>query len=113
MFIDLSMQSIPKKILADICIVGSGPAGISLALQLEKQGKSVCLLEAGGENPVYFEKQDPYDGENVGRPYDMLTTRLRYFGGTSNHWGVVVPAFGPYRFQTERLYTFERLAYFV
>ena len=29
----------------------------------------------------------PYTGRNLGRPYDLAATRLRYFGGTSNHWG--------------------------
>ena len=32
----------------DLCIVGAGPAGITLALELEATGLRICLLEAGG-----------------------------------------------------------------
>ena len=44
------------------------------------------LLEAGGR-AVSDLSQDVYRGDNVGRSYfDLDATRLRYFGGTSNHW---------------------------
>ncbi len=32
---------------ADICIVGAGPAGLTLALELNGKGIKVLLLEAG------------------------------------------------------------------
>lgn len=70
----------------DVCVVGAGAAGITLALDLMKGGLDVCLLEAGGlERNV--DSDDPYEGENVGRPYSLTGTRLRFFGGTTNHWG--------------------------
>lgn len=71
----------------DVCVIGSGPAGVTLALQLAEQGKSVIVLEAGGD--TYDEKsQAMYDGDIVGtKLFDMSINRLRYFGGTSNHWG--------------------------
>lgn len=88
MIIDfLKHDPVKKSIKADICIVGTGPAGISLALQLINSGKSVCLLEAGGREPVAINNEHPYQGEVTGRPYEIAFTRLRYFGGTSNHWG--------------------------
>ncbi len=88
MISDFIKQSPPREtIKADICIVGSGPAGISLALQLLNSGKSVCLLEAGGMDPVAIDSEHPYQGEVTGRPYGIASTRVRYFGGTSNHWG--------------------------
>lgn len=34
---------------ADICVVGAGPVGLALASSLEKRGKSVLLLDAGGD----------------------------------------------------------------
>ena len=32
-------------------------------------------------------RDHPYQGANTGLEYDMIGTRLRFFGGTSNHWG--------------------------
>ena len=40
----------------------------------------------------------PYTGRNLGRPYDLAATRLRYFGGTSNHWGGWCRPLDPYDF---------------
>ena len=70
----------------DVCICGAGVAGITLALKLSHRLK-VVLLEAG-EYEYSADSQAIYKGENVGRAYfDLATTRLRYFGGSSNHWG--------------------------
>lgn len=72
---------------SDVCIVGAGAAGITLARALVAQGRSVCLLESGG---LDFEQatQDLYRGANVGMPYyDLDESRLRFFGGTVSIWG--------------------------
>jgi choline dehydrogenase-like flavoprotein len=69
-----------------VCIVGAGAAGITLARECIKQPFRVCLLESGGLD--YNEDiQSLYQGENTGLPYYPLdASRLRYFGGTTNHW---------------------------
>jgi len=70
----------------DVCIVGSGPAGISCGLELAAAGKRVLILEGGGRD-IEFESQDLYEAEVQGDPYfDLTVARLRFFGGTSNHW---------------------------
>lgn len=71
----------------EIIICGSGPAGITLALELEKQNISCLILEAGDE--FYSDKaQSRYEGEVVGNfPNDISITRLSQFGGTTGHWG--------------------------
>lgn len=69
----------------DTCIVGSGPAGITLALKLAGNGMKVALLEAGGLDYSAM-SQDYYECESVGHDAWPEFTRLRYFGGTSNHW---------------------------
>ncbi len=70
----------------DVCIVGSGPAGITLARALARRGREVGLFEGGGRGPTP-DSQDLYAGEVIGGRYSPLDqTRLRYFGGASNHW---------------------------
>ena len=48
MIIDLDLVSYALKLKSyDICICGSGPAGITLARTLAAKGKTVALLEGG------------------------------------------------------------------
>ena len=70
-----------------MAVYGGGPAGISLALALSGTGLRIGLFEAGGLEPQRLGPDHPYRGENLGRPYSLVGTRLRYLGGTSNHWG--------------------------
>jgi choline dehydrogenase-like flavoprotein len=71
---------------ADVCIVGAGAAGITLALDLAGSKHEVILVESGGldlDPPT----QELYQGEVVGHDYpNLASTRLRYFGGSTNHW---------------------------
>jgi len=70
----------------DVCVVGSGFAGITLARSLAARGLDVALMEAGELD--YSEKcQRFYEGEVVGlSSYPTDESRLRMFGGSSNHW---------------------------
>ncbi len=69
-------------------IIGSGPAGISLAIELEKKKIQSIILEAG-EFDYSEDSQKFYKTEVVGdHLVDAIEyTRLRMFGGTSVHWG--------------------------
>lgn len=69
----------------DICIVGTGAAGIALGLELENSGKRVVMLEAGSMQRTEI-NQSFYDLENVSLPID-LNSRIRVFGGTTTVWG--------------------------
>src|SRR5829696_160209 len=51
----------------DLCIVGAGAAGISMALEWVGQGRKVLLLEGGGFDPDP-RMQDLYRGEIVEQP---------------------------------------------
>ena len=69
-----------------LCIAGGGVAGITLARALAGRGRRVLLLEAGGL-AFSAESQEVYGGESLGRSYFALEeTRLRFLGGSSNHW---------------------------
>jgi len=70
----------------DYCIIGSGPAGITCALELAEAGNRVALLE-GGLDEYTDESQDLFKGEVIGDEYfELRDAHLRFFGGTSNHW---------------------------
>jgi choline dehydrogenase-like flavoprotein len=71
---------------ADLCIIGSGAAGMTVALQLDGSAQSVCLVESGGEQPDE-DTQALYELDAVGYPVRQnFMSRARYFGGTSNLW---------------------------
>ncbi|AZI36671.1 putative oxidoreductase [Caenibius tardaugens NBRC 16725] len=87
MLIDLHAGCPGDLRISDVCIVGAGAAGLTLARQLLEQGYTVTLLESGGLD-FEQETQDLYRGENVGLPYyDLDQARLRFFGGTVSIWG--------------------------
>ena len=72
---------------ADVCIVGGGAAGISLAREFVDSGHQVVLLESGGMGPDPA-TQELYSGSDIGRPYEIFpVSRFRYLGGTTNGWG--------------------------
>ncbi len=87
MHIDTRSLENGTLIEGDICIIGAGAAGISMALEWNGAPHNVILLEGGGFD-VEYEMQNLYTGESVGQPYFPLqSARLHYFGGTTGHWG--------------------------
>ena len=72
----------------DICIIGAGAAGISLALALQDSDLHVTLLESGSDQ---FDKttQALYEGsvtdEHLHPPANSY--RVRQFGGSTTLWG--------------------------
>jgi choline dehydrogenase-like flavoprotein len=86
MFTDARELEQDAAIETELCIVGAGAVGITIARALAGAPFRVTVLESGG-----FEFDDRtqslYEGENVGFPaYDVDVNRLRFFGGTTNHW---------------------------
>lgn len=71
----------------DVCIVGTGPAGSTLARELSGGGLRVVLLESGGLDRM--ESADALDAiVNVGRPRaTQWAVRNRIVGGSSHTWG--------------------------
>jgi choline dehydrogenase-like flavoprotein len=70
----------------DVCIVGAGAAGLTIARELAGKHLRVALIEGGGlrGDP---EAQALLRGESVGRPYFPLEqVRISGFGGTTTIW---------------------------
>ena len=71
----------------DVCIVGGGAAGITIAVELAGSDIDVVLLESGG-----LEREEEThrlnEGETDGLPYSALeASRSRFLGGSTNCWG--------------------------
>ncbi|MBW8191445.1 GMC family oxidoreductase [Neiella marina] len=74
------------QVETDICIVGSGPAGITLAREFIGQDFNVILLESGATD---FDPstQELASGEVIGDPLIAPVGVVnRQFGGLSNRW---------------------------
>ncbi len=86
-YIDARTYDGSTDLEADICIAGAGAAGITLARELSGAKFDVVVLESGGFS-LEGDTQFLYHGTNSGiRYFDLTAARLRYFGGTTNHWG--------------------------
>jgi len=86
MFADARAVEQNRVLETEVCIVGGGAAGITLARDLINSRFRVVVLESGGFS-YEVSTQDLYRGPNTGLPYFALDgVRLRYFGGTTNHW---------------------------
>ncbi len=95
MFMDARKIPTGTEIDTDICIIGAGAAGITIARELIHSGLRVCLLESGALKRERA-TQKLYEGKNVSEIYEdnggsfeqyLEITRSRYFGGSSNCWG--------------------------
>ena len=68
-------------------------------MELRTSGLDIVILESGG---LEFDQatQDLYQGESIGHPGASLdTARLRFFGGSTNHWGGFCRPFDPQDFK--------------
>jgi len=86
MFIDGRTIADQSIIETDIAIIGAGAAGITLARDLTGTQWRVILIESGSFD-LDDDTQALYDGESGAVDYPLAESRLRYFGGTTNHWG--------------------------
>ena len=88
MILDFRAAATPAEFNVDLCVIGAGAAGITIAQAFAGASFSVCVVESGGLEPD-ADTQALYEGQSVGLPWtmDLATSRLRYFGGTTGHWG--------------------------
>ncbi len=84
---------------AEVCIVGAGAAGLSLAGELDGSGLGVCVVESGGLAPDP-DTQALYDLESRGYPVrENFMSRARYYGGSCNLWAGRSMRLGPADFE--------------
>ena len=92
-------SALPLK-SCDICIVGTGPAGATIAAELARSPLNVTILESGS-----FERREDADRlndiESVGRRRvtDQFKVRNRIVGGSSYTWGGRVAPFDEIDFE--------------
>ncbi|NJR75187.1 MAG: GMC family oxidoreductase [Scytonema sp. CRU_2_7] len=83
----IDARTLPEETVvdSDICIVGSGAAGIALTKEFLSKSYRVCLLESGGLEPDEL-TQSLSEGEDVGFPYFKYIKSSRSLGGNTNLW---------------------------
>ena len=89
---ELDAEGLPDgaRLEADLCIVGSGPAGVTLARNTIRHGRAVVLLESGGSGLESW-AQDLNHGTVTDPGYAGLQpTRLRQVGGSTGLWNTPV-----------------------
>ncbi len=74
---------------ADLCIIGSGPAGITIARELARTGQRIFIVESGAEKdtPPASELNRGTVDSPQGYPANVLQEgRRRQMGGSANLW---------------------------
>lgn len=91
MFIDSTAVPKNSTVSTDICIVGSGAAGLSLALEFLSTEYQVCILDS--------DSAALNDLEAMGLPVSN-ESRVRGFGGTTKTWLGIWKPLGPADFES-------------
>ncbi|MBA2380349.1 MAG: GMC family oxidoreductase [Blastocatellia bacterium] len=90
MLIDARTLGSEEVMETDVCIVGGGPAGITLAREMAGQDFRVCILESGGTEPdeeTQALAEGATSGDCIQEPH---TSRARLLGGSSHLWNSAV-----------------------
>jgi len=97
---DLSAASGSMVRRSSVAVIGSGPAGVTVALELAHRGVEVLLLESGVLEEDRAHQDLTAAGEiDPGRHAPLTMTQLRQVGGTSNIWGGRSLPFDPLDFE--------------
>ncbi|MEV6392327.1 GMC family oxidoreductase [Nocardia xishanensis] len=76
-----------EELTADVCVVGSGPAGLTIAAELANSALRVLVLESGGrESSDAANALDDYDNVGARRAQPDRIAGDRILGGNSHSW---------------------------
>ena len=93
MIVDFDSVGAERALQCDVCIVGGGAVGLTLAVSLAEAGVDVLVLEGGGQT-LENRSQALQRGESVGHPFPNIDVgRYRVLGGTTTFWGGQVAPF--------------------
>jgi choline dehydrogenase-like flavoprotein len=71
----------------DVCVIGAGAAGLTVARELDRRGLDTVLLEAGGTHRDVRTEADTFELDVIGEPQrNPIESRGRWFGGSTNLW---------------------------
>ncbi len=101
MIIDANKVLPGSELTCDICIVGAGAAGITLALELAQSSLDVILIEAG-KSDSSGKSQQLYQGSVADQQRHLPADQARYrqLGGTTSMWGGRCIPYDPLDFET-------------
>jgi hypothetical protein len=83
-----NLRALNTTVERDVCVIGAGPVGIALALELSRLGKTVLLLESGAAGAR--KDLQLLSDANIADPSQHVPMEMavqRRLGGTSNLWG--------------------------
>ena len=90
----------------DVCVIGGGAAGITIARELAGGSLDVILLESGdteADAGAYAMNEGEITGEPLlahHTPVTLDQVRMRMMGGTTNHWAGFCRPLEPVDFET-------------
>lgn len=107
MLLDAEELTDGSTLNAKVVIAGGGMAGLLLARELGNAGVDVIVLESGGQAPdsrvqsMYAGKMTLGGAGNPDRDLDdyLISSRVRYLGGSGNVWGGKCAPLDPLDFQ--------------
>jgi choline dehydrogenase-like flavoprotein len=99
LILDFNIFEDGTSFTADICIIGAGAAGITIAREFLGTRQKILLLEGGGFEPE-ADSQKLFESEVVGLPHASIHDgRARVFGGTTTLWGGQALRFNDFDFK--------------
>jgi len=91
---DVRVLAEGEQVRTEVCIVGAGPVGLTLAAELSRANVDVVLVESGGLDPdPWADSLNTFENAGAARVMDPTLSRNRVLGGSSSTWSGRVAAF--------------------